>query len=65
MRAIGFLALVGAAATLFGCSDPCADLQESCDRCSGTTKDLCQITVDSGDVQGCSNVLALYEDKCP
>ena len=68
MKTISSFILMGLLlAVALGCDFvTCADLQEVCDRCSDPNdKDLCQLTADSDNAQGCSNMLALYEDKCP
>lgn len=67
MKIVAILACLGLlAAAPMGCSFvTCADLQEVCNRCSASDKDLCEITANTKDDQACSNVLVMFETKCP
>lgn len=48
-----------------GCGNPCADLQEICDRCQDPNqKASCETTVDSGDGEQCGKSEGDYEDVC-
>jgi len=66
MKSIGFLGmLIMALAIAPGCSNPCDDLQEACDRCSDADQELCQLTVDANNLNGCATMLSMYDLKCP
>lgn len=59
MKKLGLLALCIAALGVVGCSDPCGDLQETCDKCTGTdivsqaSKASCNAVVNLDDSDTC------------
>jgi hypothetical protein len=64
MKKLGLLALCIAALGVVGCSDPCGDLQDECDKCTGDaqslTKAVCNAVVQADDSDACDAASGLY-----